>query len=154
MANGINQQVAENLWNACSITVDRFHTKVIPHEKSTFLGYADITVDVTAALPGLKLKLRGIEAKVLKGNNHLDMPSEKGEDGQYYPRFFPLTGELRAVLTAAIFNDGQVSAAVEAAKSMPTQEVSQGIPNFLTSNGQTAEDSGITQVANPFGDME
>lgn len=118
----IDQNVAAALWEASAITVDRFHAKIIPHEKSTFLGYADITVDCTSKVPGLKLKLRGIEVKVLKGNNHLDMPSEKGADGQYYPRFFPLTGELRAVLTTAIFMNPQVAASVEAAKTMPAPQ--------------------------------
>lgn len=128
MSTNIDQNIASRLWEACSITVDRFHAKIMPHEKSTFLGYADITVDASAGVPGLKLKLRGIEVKVLKGNNHLDMPSEKGADGQYYPRFFPLTGEFRAVLTTAIFRNPQVIATVEAAKAMPVAVANSGTP--------------------------
>jgi len=123
----IDQNVASRLWEACTILVDRFHAKIIPHEKSTFLGYADITLNVSNALPGMKLKLRGIEVKILKGTQHLDMPTEKGADGQYYPRFFPLSGELRAVLTTAIFRNEQVASCLEAAKNMPAPQAASAV---------------------------
>lgn len=148
MSDKINQEVAAALWNAIEITVDRFHAKIMPHEKSTFLGYADITVDATSVLPGLKLKLRGIETKILKGINRLDMPSEKGADNQYYPRFFPLTGEFREVLTAAIFRNAQVMATVEAAKAMPT-ESSVAANNDGSTESAGAVANGVA-VANPF----
>lgn len=120
MAN-IDRNIAANLWNSLSISVDRFHAQLKRRENVQFLGFADITVDATKALPGMKLKLRGVEVKVLKGNPHIDMPSEKGQDGQYYPRYFPLTGELRAVLTTAIFQNPGVASAVEACAKLPVE---------------------------------
>jgi DNA-binding cell septation regulator SpoVG len=120
----IDQAVCARMWDQLNISVDRFSTKLQPEwirEKTTFLGYADITVDATAALPGLKFKLRGIEVKQLKGNDHIDMPSERGSDGVHYPRYFPLTGEFRAVLTTAIFQNSHVQAAVEAAAQLRAQ---------------------------------
>lgn len=115
----LNRTVAAQLWDALSVSVDRFAAKVVKHEKSTFLGYADVSIDATSVLPGFKLKLRGIGVKILKGNPYLDMPSEKGADGTYYPRFFPLSGELREVLTVACFKHEQIDAAMEHAASLP-----------------------------------
>lgn len=129
----INRKIAETLWNALRITVERFNTVIKPHDKSTFLGYADVKVDATAVVPGLVFQLRGIEVKILKGNQHVDMPSEKGADGKFYPQYFPQTAELRAVLTTAIFLDGKVASAVEAAK-----------------NAQPAQGGTAAGAANPF----
>jgi len=117
-----DKNTAARLWDSLTVTVDRFAEKVKVHEKSVFLGYADITVDATAALPGFKLKLRGVGVKILKGNPYLDMPSEKGADGQYYPRFFPLTGELRTVMTTACFQNEQVNSSMERAAAAAQPE--------------------------------
>lgn len=137
MAN-IDRTIAANLWNALTISVDRFHAQLKRRENVQFLGFADITVDATRALPGMKLKLRGIEVKVLKGNPHIDMPSEKGQDGQYYPRYFPLTGELRAVLTSAIFQNPGVKAAVEQCAQLPVE------------GATSAPAAAATSASNPF----
>jgi len=113
----LNKGIAAKLWDALTITVERFNTVIRQHDKSTFLGYADVKVDATAAVPGLVFQLRGIECKILKGVNHIDMPSEKGADGKFYPRYFPQTAEFRAVLTTAIFLNAGVLSAVETAKT-------------------------------------
>lgn len=122
----INRAMAEMLWKQVSLNVDRFHPKIVAHEKSTFLGYADVTIELPN-LPGFKLKLRGIEAKVLKGNPHLDMPTEKGADGKFYPRYFPLSGELRAVMTTKLFQHQDVASALEAAKNAAQQSGTAGL---------------------------
>jgi DNA-binding cell septation regulator SpoVG len=114
----LNKETAARLWDRCKISLDRFHGKVVKHEKSIFLGYADITLD---AGDGLVLKMRGVEVKNLKGNPHIDFPSERGADGQYYPQFFPKSAELRAVLTTAIFADERVQSAIESASQVPEQ---------------------------------
>lgn len=116
-----NRQICANLWDALKITVERFNTAIRPHDKSTFLGYADVKIDASASIPGLVFQLRGIEVKILKGNQHVDMPSEKGADGKFYPQYFPQTAELRTVLTTAIFVDGRVASAVETAKTLAAQ---------------------------------
>ena len=130
----LNKTVAAKLWDALSISIDRFHTKLVKHEKSVFLGYADITIS-SPVLDGLALKVRGVEAKVLKGNPHIDFPSERGADGNFYPQVFPKTAEMRAVLTTAIFSDERVQAAVESAAQAPVD---------------TEQESAEASVDNPF----
>lgn len=117
----LNKQIAAQLWERCGIVVDRFHAKPSRRENVTFLGFADITLDASATIPGLKLKLRGVEVKVLKGNPHIDMPSEKGADGKYYPTYFPLTAELREVMVQNIFRTQHVASAIEAAAQLPVE---------------------------------
>lgn len=116
----INQQVAAQLWDSLTVTVERFKSVVRIHEKSHFLGFADVKIDATAKVPGLILQLRGIEVKLLKGEQRIDMPTEKGSDGVFYPRFFPQSAELRAVLTTAIFRTDAVKAAVADAAAKAT----------------------------------
>lgn len=130
----INRAMAANLWENLDVSVDRFHAKITPHEKSVFLGYADITIDGERVLPGLKLKLRGVEVKELKGNPHIEMPSERAADGKFYPRYFPLSGELRQVLTMKIFSHGDVRSAVEAAKRATTQATRAGAESASSDN--------------------
>jgi DNA-binding cell septation regulator SpoVG len=128
-----NREICASLWSKLKVTVERFNTVIKTHDKSTFLGYADVKIDASAALPGFVMQLRGIECKILKGNPHIDMPSEKGADGKFYPRYFPQTAELRAVLTAAVFTSDQVKSAVEAAK-----------------RATPAPAAGTTDASNPF----
>ncbi len=117
----LDSKIAAKLWDAVVITMERFHAKIVVHEKSTFLGYADITL-TAPGLPGFSLKMRGIEAKILKGNMYIDFPSERGADGNFYPQFFPKTAEMRAVLTSAIFADQRVLDTVESAAQAPADE--------------------------------
>ena len=103
--------ILANLWNALTVTVDRFHASVKVHAASVFLGYADLTIDAVD-VSGLRFKVRGVGVKLLKGSPYLDFPSERGQDGVYYPLVFPLTGELRKVLTVATFQSTEVRAVV------------------------------------------
>ena len=129
----IDNNIASNLWNAVTVTVDRYTEKIKQHDNSTFLGYSDVTLDATAVLPGFKLKLRGVGVKILKGSPYLDMPSEKGADGKYFPRFFPLSGELRQVMTIAVFQNEHVARAMENAAKQETP--AQGVAEGASSNG-------------------
>lgn len=104
----INRKMAEGLWNALKITVDSIVEKIQVHPQSVFLGFVDVTIDATAVLPGFKFKVRGMGIKILKEQPFLEMPTEKGDDGKRYPRYFPLTGELREVMTIAIFKNEKV----------------------------------------------
>lgn len=112
------------LWEAISESqVDRFHPKIVPHEKSVLFGYADVTLVVKTALGVLfPIKLRGIAVKSLKGKPHVDMPADRGSDGEYYDIFMPRSGALRACLTALIFDDPQVVATIELAAQAPAGE--------------------------------
>lgn len=102
--------------------IDRFHQKIVPHEKSVLFGYADVTLVVKTA-HGVKfpIKLRGLVVKSLKGKPRVDMPADKGADGEYYDHFMPRSEALRTVLTTFIFNDPEVNQAIEAAAGDPQQ---------------------------------
>lgn len=129
----LDKAVAAKLWDALTITLDRFHAKIVKHEKSIFLGFADVTITIPK-LPGFALKLRGIELKNLKGNPHIDFPSERGADNVYYPQVFPKTNEMRTVLTTALFSDQRVLDTVEAASQVPAETAEASEPISADAN--------------------
>jgi len=122
--------------------VDRFHEKIVPHEKSVLFGYADVTLAIrTASGMILPLKLRGIVVKSLKGNPHLDMPAEKGADNEYYDIFMPRSGGFRTVLTTLVFSDPEVQATIAKAANAPAQE-SAGTPaSAPAASGEFSDDN-------------
>ena len=115
-----NNKLAASIWNNVCITVERFTAKIALHEKSQFLGYASVKFEGRAGsvVEGLCFYLNGIGVKILKGNPYVEMPSEKAENGTYYDRFAPGTAETRAVLTAGIFQDARVQAAIQGAADL------------------------------------
>lgn len=112
---------AAKLWEAITDVdgtlsrVDRFHPKFVPHEKSILFGYVDLTLVVKTCIPGivLPIKLRGLVVKSLKGKAWLDMPAQRGADGEFYDQFMPRSLALRQVLTALVFAHPQVMATIE-----------------------------------------
>lgn len=143
------KQLCGRLWNdfAPFTTIDRFHAKLAIHPKSTFLGYADVTLGFKTACGHIvQWKLRGLEVKLLNGKQHIDMPSERASDGKYYPQFFPKTPADRVVLTTMVFTDARVSATID---SIPEQEVAESI-----GAGEAAEGSVAACVDNPFDEDE
>ncbi len=82
----------------------RAHVKV--HANSTFLGYADATL----VSGDLKLRIRGIQVKLLNGSPRMDLPQEKGNDGKWYPIVFPKSAETRTAMTEALFADRVINA--------------------------------------------
>ena len=138
----INKSLAASIWNNVGITVERFSAKIVLHEKSQFLGYASVKVEGRpgSAVEGLCFYLNGIGVKILKGNPYIEMPTEVGSSEKRYDRFAPGTAETRAVLTAGIFEDANVAAAIATAANMVRQ--AQGAP--------AAESA--SAGANPFGD--
>jgi hypothetical protein len=114
-------QEAALLWEDIQSTnIDRWHENIVPHEKSVLFGYCDVTLVIRTASGVLcPVKLRGIVVKSLKGNPHLDMPAEKGGDGEYYEHFMPRSAALRTVLTTLIFQDEGVQATIANATEAP-----------------------------------
>ncbi len=139
------------LWEAIAGSrVDRFHAKIVPHESSVLFGYADVTLVVKTALGVIfPIKLRGIVVKSLKGNPHIDMPAEKGSDGEYYDIVMPRSAALRAVLTTLIFNDPEVAATIEQAAQLPAGEST----GTSTSPAAPAEETQFS-AGNPFAEGE
>lgn len=93
----------------------RFRAKIVEHANSTFLGYADATLVVPAAISkdaDLMLRIRGIQVKILNGTPRIDLPQERGSDGKWYPTIFPKSAETREMLTSALLSDRLVAATV------------------------------------------
>lgn len=113
------------LWKAIAqyTTLDRFHEQITRREKSVFLGYADITLGVLGLFGW---KIRGVPVKMLNGKPHLDMPSEKGADGKWYPITFPKNAETREVLTTFIFSRPEVAAAMANAEKVAVEQPAAG----------------------------
>lgn len=107
--------VARTRKNAPRFEDVRFRAHIREHEASTFLGYADATLVVPGCLGkdlDLKIRIRGIQVKILNGSARIDFPEEQGNDGRWYPHLFPKTGESRVALTDALLSDRMISAVV------------------------------------------
>jgi hypothetical protein len=117
----MDSNIAASLYESVRVTIDRFHTHIVCKTKVQLLGFADVSLEIPS-VPGFALKLRGIEVKVLNGKPRIDTPSErgKGTDKAFYPIYFPKSAEMRAVLTARIFETQEVSNAVATAEQQRT----------------------------------
>ena len=118
MLSNVDKNIVTQLWNTVTVTVNRFTEVIKIHDKNTFLGYVDITLESRNTLPDLKLKIPGIGVRVLKGKPYLCMPGQKGECSKYSPRPFPLSGELRAVITLSIFKQELIMSSIERAAAI------------------------------------
>ena len=93
----------------------KFRAVIKQHANSTFLGYADATLVVPAAIgkdTDLMLRIRGIQVKILNGTPRIDLPQEKGNDGKWYPTIFPKNAATREMLTTSLLEDRLVAATV------------------------------------------
>jgi len=119
----MDSNIAATLYESVRVSIDRFHAHIVCKSKVQLLGFADVSLEVPS-VPGFALKLRGIEVKVLNGKPRIDTPSERSKgagDAQFYPIYFPKSAEMRAVLTARIFETQEVRNAVATAEQMRTQ---------------------------------
>jgi hypothetical protein len=119
----MDANIAASLYESVSIVIDRFHAHIVCKSKVQLLGFADVSLEIPS-VPGFALKLRGIEVKVLNGKPRIDTPSERSKgagDTQFYPIYFPKSAEMRAVLTARIFETQEVCNAVATAEQQRTQ---------------------------------
>src|SRR5262245_50297074 len=161
-----------------------FRPSVTLHEKHTFLGYAYIKVGLSIAplialvakLPGsgqlvkylkqvdesvfaaFQFGLRNLEVKILRSGFFVGMREERGSDGKWRPNFYPLSAELREVLTLAVKNHADVQAALKKAEELeaaaktksskastePESEELEGAEDFAESLG------GDSDPENPF----
>ena len=125
--------------------------------KAAFLGYGDFTLIDDL---GFKLKLRSLEAKVIKGQIYLDFPSEKSnkidpETGKpiYYPRMLTKTAESRDVLTRLFFRDERVKAQAEAAtERWNARQAASATPAAAAALEAASADEGDGEISedNPF----
>ena len=93
-----------------------FRANIRFHENSTFLGYADANLVVESALEDetdLKIRIRGLQVKIVNGTPRIDFPQEKGSNGIWYPIVFPKTRETREQLTMSLLSDPTIALVVE-----------------------------------------
>lgn len=129
--------IAATLFDALVISIDRVKAHVKSNPKVEMLGFVDISLTIPSCA-GFALKLRNLEVKILNGKPRIDTPSEKGADGKWYPIFFPLSAETRAVITAKVFG-------------------AQEVCNWVAEAEQRRSNTGATtaqSVSNPFAGSE
>jgi len=98
----------------------RFRANIREHDKSVFVGYADATLVVPGVLDqgeDLKIRIRGIEVKVLSSGPRIDFKSIRGENGKWYPTLFPQSATSRDDLTIALLSDPVIDAVVSRVES-------------------------------------
>lgn len=132
------------LWNEMvqNTSLDRFHESITIHEKVVFLGHADVTLGIGEHF---RWKVSGIQVKLLNGKSHLDFPSEKGSDGKYYPMSFPKTAQIRAVLTAMIFQNDEIQKACQNAAELVFKPAESEL-----AAGAEGQPAAAPAVPNPF----
>ncbi len=135
-----NKALCASIWNLLAVNIDRFHQNIVKHSKSVFLGYADVTLVGREGTPleGFAMKIRGVEVKNLKGNPHIDFPSERGANGTYYPICFPKTAETRMILVTALFGSDEVQAAIVASAEAPMADAADETPAGASAPAATA----------------
>jgi len=154
----MDANIAASLYESVKVVIDRFHAHIVCKTKVQLLGFADVSLEIPS-VPGFALKLRGIEVKVLNGKPRIDTPSERSKgagDTQFYPIYFPKSAEMRAVLTARIFETQEVSNAVATAEQQRTSgatETQTGSNPFATpaqpvsNDAPVASNSDATEIA-------
>lgn len=117
-----NEQAARALSLDQSITVEitRFKEVVRRHAKYDFLGYLGIRIVGKPNTPVAGLNLfMNLEAKVLPNGFYLDMPTEKGKDGNFYSDACFGSAETRAVVTLKVFQSEAVQTAIRNCAALP-----------------------------------
>lgn len=92
------------------------------HGNCKFLGYADGTV----VAEDLRLRIRGLQVKILNGKPRIDFLFEKAPNGVLYPICFPKSAETREALTQSLFEHPQISEMIE--EDTEYQRVAADIP--------------------------
>lgn len=108
MSQNFNRELAAALWNRIQLTTNNHRLYPKQHKGSVvFVGYADFTLSIDGVpflcLPGTSIKLMGDQI-------HFDPKSERARDGsnRYFPLWFPVSAEARAVLTEHLKNDEKI----------------------------------------------
>ena len=115
----LDVKAATALWNLLDISVEKFRKVIRTHDQHTFVGYAQIKVSGRDTIPGLQYLQFGVVNCAVKlwsdDRVTVQFPEHEGDNGNFYPDFFPQTAELRAVITLAVQKDSAVLRGIEAA---------------------------------------
>lgn len=107
----LNMETAHVLWELIDTTIT-FRKVIRRWPKNDTLGFADLDISLERFIPGMKFAWRNLVVRQVGDKFRLDMLSEKGKDGKWYPVYYPLSYELREVLTKRVFAEPEVAAAV------------------------------------------
>ena len=116
MATEFDKDQAAHLFDRIGISVT--NTRVHPRQHKgnvIFCGYADLQLSIDG-IP--VIQLCGNSIKLMGDQIHFDPKSEAGKgdrQGQYFPHWFPMTAEARAVLTETLKRDPAIIAMCEEA---------------------------------------
>lgn len=126
-----NRELAAALWQRMQLATSNHRLYPKQHKGSVlFVGYADFTLSIDGipflCLPGNSIKLMGDQI-------HFDPKSERARDGspRYFPLWFPVSAEARAVLTEQLKADAQIVQMCHdavAAVTAASPPVAQGAP--------------------------
>ena len=109
MAKELNRQIAAALFEMIEVKVTS--TRVNPRQHKgnvVFVGYADFQIEVQG-IPFLQMC--GNSIKLMGENVHFDPKSERGKGDRtdhFFPHWFPMTGEARAVINEKIKRDDTI----------------------------------------------
>ena len=115
----INRAHARRLFDLLVIEVDPKSVRLVPrqHKGNVLMcGYADFQIGLHQEIDGVRqvipwTTLCGNSIKLMNDKIHFDPKSEAGKGeraGTYFPHWFPMTAEARAVLTEKVKRDPQI----------------------------------------------
>lgn len=118
-----DRQLASALWERIGVSTANHRLYPKQHKGSVvFVGYADLTLSIDGipliCLPGTSLKVMGDQI-------HFDPKSEQARDGspRYFPLWFPVSPEIRAVMTEHLKNDPRIIEMCQQAVTKVTADV-------------------------------
>lgn len=112
MPKEINTEVAGTIFECLHLEVSNVVLAPKRHAGgSIFCGYVDFALSLRVRGTNLPvMALLGNAIKILNGRLHFDPKKEKGEDGDWYPIWLPISPESRAVLTAKLERSPEIQA--------------------------------------------
>lgn len=120
-----DKKLAAALWERIQLSTSnhRLYPKM-QNGGVLFVGYTDFTISLDGipilCLPGNSIKLMGNQI-------HFDPKSEKARDGssRWFPLWFPVSGEMRAVLTEKLKVDERIVQMCHEAVNQTNQNAAQ-----------------------------
>jgi hypothetical protein len=148
----LNQRVAHALWELISTEIT-FRKLIVRRPKRELVGFVDLELSIPE-MEGFRMGFRNLQVVLLNGKQRLDMPCEKSKkDGKWYPIYYPLSYELREVLTQRAFRHAEVIAAVQDLPNHPvaaSASEAKGPNPFFTQAEVTSAAAEAAGDPNPF----
>ena len=118
MSVELNRQVAAKLYDLLTLKVSNVRVNPRQHRGEViFVGYADFQIELNG-IPFIQLC--GNSIKLIGDSVHFDPKSERGSgdrSNHFFPHWFPMTAEVRAVLNEQLKRDVTIKAMCKDVKS-------------------------------------